>query len=109
MCVSYSSPPSHIYREEIWGHQPVFAAGEAARKGSRSVVGPTGWPTGVVGRLVGSTPSHRLWPGSFQVGPIDLGTCLSLCNVGFIALVAYLIHVTTCVALRFVERLYLGS
>ena len=56
---------------------------------------------------VDPTSGHHLWPRSFLVGPIGLGTCLSFCHVGFLALVGPLIHVTTRVALLFAEKLYL--
>ena len=55
VCVSYSSPASHIYREEPKGLLMENVAGEAlgtdlgklpgAREGWRSVVGPTSWST----------------------------------------------------------------
>ena len=120
VCVSYSSPPSHIYREEPKGLHMENVAGEALGtnlgklSGSRIRRlevggGPKSRPTTLVGRLVGPTPGHCPWQGRFLVGPLGLATCLSFSHVGFLALVGPLIHVTTCVSVRFVKKLYLGS
>ena len=90
MCVLFL-PPCHIYREELQGLHTVNAVAEAlgtdlgklpgAREGWRSVVGPTSRPTTMVGRPVGPTTGHCLWPRSFLVGPLSLATCLSFCHV----------------------------